>query len=145
MIQLASTRGSGFSGFGSALRAWYEEKIAGVDKALAEVAEDTAEKGKNLTQYHIETRGTAKSGKRGRVQTGLMRDSVSGVSERTGRNKARAQFGWISKSPDYAIFQERGFNHPGGNYVEGMFALADAADEVVFDLKEDLEKRIRDV
>lgn len=145
MIQLATTKGSGFKGFGDALKTWIEEKVTGVDEAVMEVAQDTAEKGKNITQYNVEITGTAKSGKRGRIESGVMRDAISGQAERTGRNKARAEFGWISKAPAYVPFQEQGFNHRGGNYVEGMFALADAADEVLADLKEDLDRRLKDV
>lgn len=144
-VILLATRGEGFADFGDALKRWLDDKINGTDNALMETAEEVAEKGKNITQYHIETRGTAKSGKRGRVETGAMRDAVSGDARRVSRGRAQAEFGWNSKTPEYAIFQERGFTHSGGTQVEGMYALADAADEVLSDLKEDLEQRLKDV
>lgn len=110
---------------------------------IHEVAEEAAEKGENITKHHIETRGTEKSGKRGRVDTGAMRDAVTGKVTEKSPDSATAVFGWVEGSPEYAKYQEYGFKHRGGVDVEGMYALTDAGEEVMDDLKEDLRSRLR--
>lgn len=137
------TSGSGFSGFGAALHKWFDNKVNGVDNALAATAEHVAEFGENKTKEFIETRGTAKSGKRGRVETGQMRDSVKGEATKKGRQHHQAEFGWMSQAPDWARFQEAGFTHVGGSPVEGMFALGDAGVLAVEEAKKKLEEEIR--
>lgn len=135
--------GSGFAGFGAALSAWVDKKINGVDNAVARVAQETAQEGSEIVKEFIETRGTAKSGKRGRVETGDMRDSVSGQSRKVSRGVHQAEFGWIQGTPEYSRFQERGFNHIGGGAVGGMFALTDAGELEVQLAKKRLEEEIR--
>lgn len=122
---------------------WFEDKMKQITDIIHEAAEEAAEKGENITKHHIETRGTEKSGKRGRVDKGTMRDAVTGkVTDKT-TDSATAVFGWVEGSPEYAKYQEYGFKHRGGVDVEGMYALTDAREEVVDDLKEDLRSRLR--
>lgn len=139
------TSGSGFEGFGAALRGWLDNKINGVDNAVSEVAQKTAEEGAQVVKEYIDSRGTAKSGKRGRVETGNMRDSVTGRSQKVSKGVHRAEFGWIQETPEYAKFQEQGFNHIGGGVVGGMYALPDAAEVEVQLAKKRLEEKIRDL
>lgn len=124
---------------------WFKSKLERIAEIIEETAEDAAEKGESITKHHIETRGTAKSGKRGRIETGRMRDAVKGsVSDKTATS-ATARFGWLEGSPEYAKYQEPGFKHRGGVTVEGMYALTDAGEEVIQDAKEDLRSKLRDL
>lgn len=125
------------------MSSWFQSKLKEIEGVIHEAADTAAESGSNITKHHIETRGTAKSGKKGRIETGAMRDAVSGrVTDKT-LTSATAMFGWLEGSPDYARFQEPGFTHLGGGKVEGMYALADAKDEVIADLKNDLRSKLR--
>lgn len=125
------------------MTSWFQSKMQHLTEIIHETAEEAAEKGGNITKHHIETRGTDKSGKRGRIETGEMRDNVSSKVTDKQPDSATATFGWIDGTPGYEWFQELGFVHRGGAEVEGMYALTDAREEVVDDLKEDLRSRIR--
>lgn len=92
----------------------------------------------------ISTRGTAHSGKAGRIDTARMVGAVnSRVSERT-RDKWRGSFGWISDQQDYFLYQNDGFQHVGsGRMVEAMYAKQDSAEQVWDSLKARLDEVIR--
>lgn len=121
---------------------WFEGKLREMSDIIHETAQDAAEQGENITKHHIETRGTAKSGKRGRVETGDMRDSVTGRYKALDENNAEARWGWLSGTPGYAWFQELGFTHRGGTAVEGMYSLTDSREEVMQNVREDLRRKI---
>lgn len=125
------------------MASWFQSKMDVLSDIIHETAEEAAEKGENITKHHIETRGTEKSGKRGRVETGEMRDKVTSKVSDVTPVSATAEFGWIGGDPDHAWYQELGFIHSGGSTVEGMYALTDAREEVVRDVKEDLRSRLR--
>ena len=148
MILLANVRGEGLDDFEGKLVKWLIDSTKRLNDAVVETARNVSEKGENITKYRIETSGIAKSGKRGRVESGRMRDAVSSSTSLTGVGSARAEFGWLhweDREP-YFMYQDRGFTHyKSKEYIEGMYALADAADEVVADLKEDLKRKIDDV
>lgn len=77
----------------------------------------------------------------GRVDTGLMGDSVDASIEREA-NGATGKFGWINRWEDYFGYQDEGFFHnQAGREIRGMYALQDAADQVM----ENLERRIDEV
>jgi len=44
----------------------------------------------------------------GRVDTGLMRDSIKWTGRKLGNGNYRFEFGWLNGTPGYAIFQEQG-------------------------------------
>lgn len=112
-------------------------------RELAHAVENAVEAGENVTKHHIETRGTEGTGKRGRVETGRMRDSVGSRMDEQSASGLQGRFGWLDEQPEYARFQEPGFTHTSGITVEGMFALSDAAEEVVQDLRDDIDKIVR--
>lgn len=113
-------------------------------ESMSREAEDlvtsAAEQGEAIMKYHVETRGTAKSGKRGRVETGKMVNSISSDIVQASPESVTAKFGWLGLPPEHAQFQEPGFRHVGGMQVEGMYALADAFEEVVANLNEDVRR-----
>lgn len=86
------------------LRSIPEEVASEVQTLVSEAMNIGAE-----TQRHvIENSGTPKSGKRGRIETGLMRNSVqSAGADRVG-NTIEGKFGWRDPEP-YFLYQEQGF------------------------------------
>lgn len=78
---------------------------------------------KNRGKGYISSRGTEKSGKAGRVETGNMLQSFDGAVT-NGRNEISGEVGWLDELPDYAIFQEY-----GTQFVSAMYALRDASEE----------------
>lgn len=131
-----------FSGPGGSLDIWFERIADRMIDQMQDVVADAAEEGANITKHHIETRGTMKSGKRGRVETGEMRDSVTSEVKKSGGD-VTASFGWIGDAKDYYKYQEQGFNHIAGVKVEGMYALRDAGIEVKKNVLEDMERIIK--
>lgn len=133
-----------YMGPGKSLETWFDGLLKKHSEGVADLVEDAVERGEQITKHNIETRGTLKSGKRGRVVSGAMRDAVdSEVTERS-RDRVRGKFGWIKDFEDYFGYQELGFEHRGGVTVDGMYALSDAAEEVFADVEEDIDRIIRD-
>lgn len=124
-------------------RAWFERKVESLSREARDAVKDAGKSGENLTKHNIETRGTARSGKRGRVETGRMRDSVTS-SFSGNKYVSVSRFGWLEEEPFYAIFQELGFEHRSGVQVEGMYALSDAGEEVWMDLQRDIDRIVKD-
>lgn len=120
-------------------RAWFEAKVRELTSNSFKALEDAMEAGENITKHNIETRGTIKTGKRGRVETGEMRDSVQSDTVKQGQDTIIGRFGWLEKKPFYAEFQE-----DGTKYIEPMYALSDAAEEVLQDYLKDMEGIVRD-
>lgn len=90
---------------------------------------DMAERLGSETMFEIKsniaTRGTAKSGKVGRIDTATMIDAVD--FRVTGSNlKWGLKVGWIHGLIKYFKFQEYGFQHTNGDAIEPMFAMRDA-------------------
>jgi hypothetical protein len=103
-------------------------------KVVAEaqrITRDNGEYGAELVRDTVETSGTVKTGKRGRIETGAMLESVdSDYKEIPGG--AEATYGFLNP-PEYTKYQEG-----GTQYIEGMFAIDDAAGNVDVDYIKDL-------
>lgn len=112
---------------------------AGTSASLSQAASD----GENTMKHLIATRGTAKSGKAGRIDTGEMYSAVTSSFNRTGKGNAVARFGWLKERKDYYGFQEAGFDHVNGVTVEGMYAMTDAYELIRKQLAEDLKRGVR--
>lgn len=130
---------------GRQLFEWIESKLNRLTDQAKDAIREGAKEGEDLTKLHIETRGTAKSGKQGRIETGRMRDAVTSRVEKDTDTEIEASFGWLDDRANYFGLQERGFTHTSGVDVEGMFALSDAADQVVRDIERKLGKAVKDV
>lgn len=123
---------------------WVEDKVDRLTDSAKDVIREGAKEGEDLTKLHIETRGTAKSGKQGRIETRRMHDAVSSRVEKDTDTEIEASFGWLDDKANYFGLQERGFTHTSGVQVEGMFALSDAADAVEREVSRKLKKAVRD-
>lgn len=132
-----------YSGPGATAETWFEGVSRKMIEGIENVVEDGVERGENITKHNIETRGTMKSGKRGRVESGAMRDAVGSRMTDRSKKKASGEFGWIKEFEPYFGYQESGFEHRGGVSVDGMYAISDAAEEVFADIEGDVDGVIR--
>lgn len=108
----------------------------------SEIVRDNGEYGAELVRDTVETSGTMKSGKRGRIDTGTMLGSVDDKFE-TIPNGAQSTYGFLNP-PDYTKFQEFG-NSEFAVAFDGMFAIDDAAANVEVDFKNDIDRMMKDV
>lgn len=132
-----------YSGPGTTAQTWFEGVAKKMIEGMGDVVEDAVDEGKEITQDNIDTRGTLKSGKRGRIETSKMRDAVDSEITRKGKKGVSGKFGWINEFEPYFGYQEEGFNHVGGVTVDGMYAISDAADEVFKNIEDDFDRIIR--
>jgi len=82
---------------------------------------------KNFISSHpsVRTRSGAERKARGgngpgRVDTGLMKDSITWKGYKISKRRYRFEFGWLDGTPGYAIFQEQGTK----NGVKAMNSIA---------------------
>lgn len=102
------------------------EELGDIWGQVSDAVERTIRVGEASVKEFISTRGTAKSGKRGRIETGAMLKSVRSRKVRFNRSSAEGLFG-LGRGPDYSLYQEYGFRHNrSGMMVEGMFAVVDS-------------------
>lgn len=125
--------------FSQAAGGWFEAKVNEINRRNYRALQNAMKDGEEITQTFIATRGTAKSGKQGRVDTGKMLESVDSETSLTGRDEAEGRFGWLKKKPFYAEFQEA-----GTQYIEPMYALTDAAAIVIDELVKDINDNVKD-
>lgn len=106
---------------------WFRSKIESVENGTSDAIRQFAEDGAETARHLVETRGTLKSGKQGRIETGRMVNAIkSSFNPSTKNGNASGRFGWLRDRQDYFAFQEGGFQHSPGVEVEGMYAMLDA-------------------
>jgi len=120
-----------------AFYAWFNAKVDRLTDGSKAVVKNAGQEGKDLIVHYIETRGTAKSGKAGRIETGAMRDSVDTKVEKESAAEIQVSFGYYD-TPFYTAFQE-----PGTRYIEAMNAIGDAWDIVKAGLEKDLRDEVK--
>lgn len=125
--------------FEQAAGGWFEAKVNEMNRRNFASLRDAMKDGEETTQTFIATRGTQKSGKQGRVDTGKMLDSVDSETALVSKDEAEGRFGWIKKTPYYAPYQEE-----GTKTIPAMYALSDAAKIVIDELAKDIGKNVRD-
>lgn len=125
--------------FSQAAGAWFDGKVDALNRKSFKALREAMEAGENVTKHNIENRGTDKSGKRGRIDTGKMRDSVESEAKLVSKDEAIGKFGWIDKKPFYVEFQE-----PGTERIPAMWALSDAAEEILQDYLHEMDGIVKD-
>lgn len=106
------------------------DRLEDIFRQVSDRVETGVEMGEKLVKEYISTRGTAKSGKAGRIETGAMLRSVRSQMLAKGSLMSWGRFG-LGAGPDYSVYQELGFKHNrSGAHVEGMFAVVDAREAV---------------
>lgn len=142
-LTIRSNYGGGDSG-GDPVR-WFRQKMVRVEDGASEVLKQAMEDGAESMRHHIRTRGTAKSGKAGRIDTGkMLSDVTSKVYPGTEKGNQVGRFGWVDNREDYYGFQEGGFEHVSGGTVEGMYAMVDAAELAFREFQRGMSKVVRD-
>lgn len=125
--------------FEQAAGEWFQVKVDEINRKNFAALRDNMKDGEEITQTFIATRGTEKSGKQGRVDTGAMLDAVDSDTQLKSKDEAIGRFGWLKKKPTYAQYQE-----DGTKYIAPMYALSDAADIVKFQLIKDISDNVKD-
>lgn len=124
---------------------WFRGKIQQLEADQEAILERSMDEGAILMKEYISTRGTAKGGARpdnpGRIDTERMLKAVESNVTPYGPKRVRGTFGWLSDKADYFKWQEGGFDHVlSGEYIEGMYAMQDAADWALRQYKEDMDE-----
>jgi hypothetical protein len=102
--------------------------------AMQKVIEQAVDDAKRFTA----DRGTARSGKQGRIDTGLMVQSIVGRVVKDGMDRIVGDFGFLDRNELYFWLQTvNGFEH-GASFIEPTFALRDAAVRALTVLGEEL-------
>lgn len=122
---------------------WFRGKVAKIEDGAQEVLQDAMDDGAYLMADLISSRGTAKSGKAGRIETKQMHNDVDSAVKSYGEGKIRGTMGWIKRKEFYYSLQEAGFEHSPGVTVEGMYALADASDWAMKQFKQDMDQVVK--
>lgn len=123
---------------------WFRSKVESIEEGNSEAIRQAVEDGEETMKHMISTRGTAKSGKAGRIESGRMLKAVSHSFNETAKGNASGRFGWLRDRQDYFAFQEGGFEHArSGVDVEGMYALTDSYELVMRELEERVRRNLR--
>lgn len=124
-------------GFGPAVMARFNAKVDSLEDGNRELAIKAGDEIAEVTRQHIKTRGTAKSGKQGRIDTRAMLNSVESEVTKDTPEEVEVQAGYHD-APFYTVFQELGTRR-----IEAMNALADAAEQVIPKLARDIQQNVR--
>lgn len=117
-------------------------KMQAIVQRGREIVRENGEYGAELVRDVVETSGTAKSGKRGRIETGAMLAGVDSQYKDLA-DGGEARYGFLNPMP-YTKFQEFGFDHLGGAHVEGMFAVDDAHSNIEVDFRRDISRMMKE-
>lgn len=102
-----------------------------------EITQDYGEYGAELVRDVVETSGTAKTGKRGRIETGAMLEGVDSDYHDTS-DGGEATWGFVRPTP-YTKYQEL-----GTQFIEPMLAVDDAFPNVDTDYKRALDNMLKE-
>lgn len=119
---------------------WARGIMSQVEDDTFEELERSVADGALYARGFIATRGTRESGKQGRIDEGTMIQAIDHRVDRLANGRARGFFGWLGgwNTPEnkYFVYQEGGFWHVNaGRQIEGMFAIADAAEAAFEEMK----------
>lgn len=128
------------SNFRSGANAFFEGIVDHITDGMRKAVKDGVKDGAETVELFVATRGTEKSGKQGRIDRGFMIDSVDGEITKDTATEVEGRFGFIDNPPEWTKYQEYGFDHRGGVAVEGMNALSDAAEIIIVQVLQDVEK-----
>jgi hypothetical protein len=133
---------------------WARGKVQALEDATGEELEQSMADGADYMRYFIATRGTNRpwswggGNKAGRIESGNMVEAVKHRVDRMTSGRVRGFFGWLdawnNPENDYFLFQEGGFTHNRtGEFIEGMYALADAAEAAFEEMRGRIAARMR--
>ena len=115
-----------------------KNKMRSVVEQGRQIVQDNADYGAELVRDTVETSGTMKSGKRGRIDTGEMLQAVDSYFVAT-PDGGEGHYGWVAGSgPFYTKYQEL-----GTQYIEPMQAIPEAREQVDIDFKNDIDRMMK--
>lgn len=117
---------------GPDLAFWFERRVAEITQGAKDVIQDGALEIALEVVHNVETRGTPKSGKRGRIETGKMRDSATAEVTKDTNTEYEVRSGFRD-APFYTFFQER-----GTETIPAMYAVSDAYEAILPEIEERL-------
>lgn len=129
-------------GSGDAVK-WFRGKVTNIESGAAQALQDAMDDGAIMMADLISSRGTAKSGKAGRIETKKMHNDVDSLVTLADSGRVTGRMGWVRKRENYYALQEGGFEHSPGVTVEAMYALHDAADWAMQQFEEDLKDVVK--
>ena len=128
----------------NALQAYVKAIPERILDAGEDMTREASREGARQMRDFIGSRGTALSGKRGRVESGEMLSNVRNTAERVGATRVRARWGWLNVKRPYFRFQEQGFTHwYTREDVEPMHALLDSFIRTRTEFIANIAKRVR--
>lgn len=120
--------------------AWFQGIVKNIEDGAQRGLEEVSSSGETQVKGFITSRGARTSGPRGRYDTGEM---YSKVGSKTSTHVSN--FGWINGSKPYFVLQEGGFTHVNsGQWIEGMYAITDSADNTFQQFKAHMDQVVRD-
>ena len=150
-----------YGGDGGDLVKWFRGKVDRIENGNEVIIRNAMHEGAELAKEYIATRGTgrvwqgdwsrfpnATPGRTGsipgRSATGYMMDSITSEVTSFGKGKIQGAFGWINRREDYFAYQEGGFQHAiTGEFIEGMYAMYDAAAWTLDQLEKDIRENLK--
>lgn len=132
---------SGVSWSGASLDDVINQITIQIESLTEEIRHDliqAGEDGATAMEFMVATRGTAKSGKQGRIETGALLDSIDSRVTKDTKTELEVEYGYIkgTAAAGYDVPQEYGFHHyKSGVWVDGIHALRDSAIQVEHDLE----------
>lgn len=119
---------------------WFRGIVSNVEKGAQEGLEEVSQRGETGVRDFITSRGRPTSGPNGRYRTGEMYSKVGSAT-----TKGKSNFGWINGVKPYYLYQDGGFTHVGsGQWIEGMYAMTDSADNTFEWFKAYMDQVVRD-
>lgn len=119
-----------------------ESKMKQVVEEGRQIVKDNGEYGAELVRDVVETSGTMKSGKAGRIDTGAMLGSVGDDYDEF-PNGAESTYGFLN-GPDYTKYQEFGDSEFAVAF-DGMFAVDDAHSNIEVDFRRDIDRMMNKI
>lgn len=113
-----------------------QNKMRSVIEQGRQIVRENGEYGAELVRDVVETSGTMKSGKRGRIDTGDMLGSVDD-DYRDIPDGGESRYGFLN-APEYTKYQE-----VGTQYIEPMQAIPEAREQVDIDFENDIDRMMK--
>lgn len=140
-VTIRANYGGGDSG-GDPVK-WFRGKVARIEDGSYDAMKQAMDDGRDTMKHLISTRGTEKSGKAGRIETGEMLNAVESSTTISEAGRITGRFGWLRNRENYFGFQEGGFEHVNGVSVPGMYAMVDSAELAFQEYRNQMDQVMR--
>lgn len=131
---------------------WWQAKTDQIEGVTDEALEAFAKTGVEAALYFIATDTKTRASRErggGRVDSRKMIDSVKSNVSTSSAGRKTAHFGWMGSQGKgsatmYFLYQEGGFDHyQTGQHVEGMYAMKDAGEYAINEMRRVMQQGLR--